>query len=230
QGVENLTLVNLAGLGTASVTGEVEYDVTDHCQGGGTVSVTVRDDVGWKEECEFDVVLSNSSPEFSLFDTWRALAGYTMGLKVSATDPDGDEVTGIELDGFWYEPDSLQPPTNPPSFDGGNPGFFTWAPDESETGNWICSFTAADACGAVSTHQLSIQVGMPYCGDCTGEGELNLADVIYLLSDLFKGGPPPDPVCRGDANCSGYRDVGDVVVLINYLFKYGQAPCFECCP
>jgi hypothetical protein len=139
-------------------------------------------------------------------------------------------VTGIEFDGFWYEPDSLQPPTNAPSFDGGNPGFFSWAPTETETGTWIASFSATDPCGAVSTHQLSIQVGIPYCGDCTGEGEINLGDVIYLLADLFRDGPPPDPVCKGDANCSGYRDVGDVVVLINYLFKYGQAPCFECCP
>ena len=230
QGVENVTLVNLAGLGSASLTGEVEYDVSDHCQGGGTVTVTVWDDIGWKEECEFDVVLSNSPPEFSLFDTWRALTGYTMGLWVSATDPEGDEVAGIELDAFWDEDDSLRPPVNPPYFDGGNPGSFSWAPTETETGTWIASFSASDPCGAMDNHQLSIEVGTLYCGDCNSDGEINLADVVYLIADLFKDGPPPDPVCKADANCSGYRDVGDVVVLINYLFKYGQAPCFECCP
>jgi hypothetical protein len=230
EGVENVTLVNLAGLGSASVTGEVEYDVSDHCQGGGTVTVAIRDDVGWKEECEFDVVLSNSPPEFSLFHAWRALVGYTMGLRVSATDPDGDAVTEIELDGFWYEPDSLQPPVNPPTFDGGNPGLFSWAPTETETGTWVASFSATDPCGAVEKHRLSIEVGQLYCGDCNSDGEVDLADVVYLIADLFKGGPPPDPTCRGDGNCSGYRDVGDVVVLLNYLFKYGQAPCFECCP
>ncbi|UCB52571.1 MAG: dockerin type I repeat-containing protein [Candidatus Zixiibacteriota bacterium] len=230
QGVENVTLVNLAGLGSASVTGQVEYDVTDHCQGGGLVTVTVLDDVGWTEKCEFDVVLSNSPPEFSLFDTWRALTGYTMGLQVSVTDPNGDEVAGIELDGFWYEPDSLQSPINPPSFDGGNPALLTWVPDQSETGNWICSFTAADACGAEDTHLLTIQVGTPFCGDCTGEGDINLGDVVCLISYLYRQGPPPDPLCMGDANGDGSRDVGDVVLLINYLFKSSFAPCFCCCP
>jgi hypothetical protein len=229
-GVENVTLVNLAGLGSASVTGEVEYDVSDHCQAGGTVTVAIRDDVGWKQECEFDVALSNSPPEFSLFHTWRALVGYTMGLWVSATDPDGDAVTEIELDAFWCEDDSLQPPVNPPTFDGENPGLFTWAPTGTETGTWIALFTASDPCGASYTRDISIEVGTLYCGDCNSDGEINLADVVYLIADLFKGGPPPDPVCKADANCSGYRDVGDVVVLINYLFKYGQAPCFECCP
>ncbi|UCB52573.1 MAG: hypothetical protein JSV10_00295, partial [Candidatus Zixiibacteriota bacterium] len=110
------------------VTGRIQYTVQDHCQDGGTFTMTAWDDMGLTGECELDVVLSNSPPEFSLFDNWRALAGYTMGLRVSATDPDGDAVTGIELDGFWYEPDSLQPPVNPPSFDGGNPGLFSWAP------------------------------------------------------------------------------------------------------
>ena len=222
--------MNLAGLGSASVTGEVEYDVTDHCRSGGTVTITVSDDVGWKEECEFDVVLSNTPPEFSLFDTWRALAGYTMGLQVSVSDPDGDEVTGIELDGFWYEPDSLQPPINPPSFDPGNPALLTWVPDESEAGNWLCSFTAADACGEENTHLLTIQVGSSSCGDCTGEGEISLGDVVCLIGYLYKEGPPPDPLCQGDTNGDGSRDVGDVVLLINYLFRSSFAPCFDCCP
>ena len=229
QGVENVGLVNLAGLGTASVTGEVEYDVTDHCRSGGTVTITVSDDVGWTEECEFDVVLSNSPPEFSLFDTWRAIAGYTMVLQVSADDPDDDPVA-IELEGFWYEPDSLRSPINPPSFDGGNPALFTWGPDESETGNWICSFTAVDACGAVDTHLLTIQVGMPFCGDCTGDGDINVGDVVCLINYLYRQGTPPEPLCRGDASGNGSIDVGDVVLLINYLFKGSFGPSFDCCP
>jgi hypothetical protein len=229
QGVENVH-VWAFGFGTPHVSGWVEYDVTDHCQSGGVITITCIDDKGLRGDCGFSVVLSSASPEFNLLDAWRALAGYTMGLPVSATDPDGNPVSGIDLDGFWYEPDSLQPPVNPPSFDGGNPGFFSWAPEETEIGTWIASFSAADSCGSAGTHRLTIEVGPLYCGDCNADGEINLADVVYLIADLFKGGPPPDPVCKADANCSGYRDVGDVVVLINYLFKLGQAPCFECCP
>jgi hypothetical protein len=227
-GVENVTVVLYGSLPAYSVEGHVEYDVVDTCQSGGTVTIIGQSNNGTAYH-EFTIHLPNDPPYLTLPDTWRALAGYTMGLQVSADDPDGDPAE-IELEGFWHEPDSLQPPTNPPSFDGGNPGFFSWAPTGTETGTWIASFSATDACGAVETHQLSIEVGTLYCGDCNADGEINLADVVYLISDLFKGGPPPDPVCRGDANCGGFRDVGDVVVLINYLFKYGQAPCFECCP
>ena len=230
QGVENVRLINVVGLGTPDVTGDVQYDVTDHCQSGGVVTITCTDNKGLQGACQFSIVLSSDSPEFSLSDSWRALSGYTMGLNVSATDPDGNPVTGIDLDGFWYEPDSLQPPVNPPSFDGGNPGFFSWAPEETEMGSWIASFSAIDSCGSVGTHLLSIEVGPLYCGDCTGGGAIDLADVVYLVGYLYKEGSPPDPQCRGDANCDGVADVGDLVALVNYLFKYGQAPCFECCP
>ena len=229
-GVESVTLVNLAGLGSASVTGEVEYDVVDHCQGGGTVTLTVWDDIGWKEECEFDVVLSISPPSVDLPDTWRALTGYTMILNVPASDADGNEVEVTNLNAFWYEPDSLRPPINAPSFEPGNPALLTWMPDESEAGNWLCSFTAADACGEENTHLLTIQVGTSLCGDCTGEGNIDLADVICLIGYLYKEGLPPDPLCLGDTNCDGSRDVGDVVLLINYLFRSSFAPCFDCCP
>jgi hypothetical protein len=230
SGVENASVFYTSPVPAEYVAGYVEYDVVDHCQAGGTMTLIAYDEYGASGDCEFDVILTNSAPAISLPPTWRALAGYTMNLPVSAIDPDGDAVTEIELDGFWYDPDSLQPPVNPPSFDGGNPGLFSWAPTETETGTWIALFTATDACDDSYSRDISIEVGTLYCGDCNADGEINLADVVYLVADLFKDGPPPDPTCRGDSNCSGVRDVGDVVVLINYLFKYGQAPCFECCP
>jgi hypothetical protein len=230
SGVENVNIVFTHPPPAEYVDGYVSYDVVDHCEGGGTMTLDAWDEYAASDSCDFEIYLDNDPPAVNLSPTWRALVDYTMGLLVSATDPEGDEVTGIELDGFWYEPDSLQPPVNPPSFDGGNPGLFSWAPTETETGVWMALFTATDACGDSYTRELSIEVGTLYCGDCNGDGAINLADVVFLIADLFKGGPPPDPVCKADANCSGYRDVGDVVVLINYLFKYGQAPCFECCP
>jgi hypothetical protein len=229
EGLENATVVLSRAAPGEVVVGHVEYDITDHCLAGGRVRVTALNDVGESTTDDFNVALANNPPEFYRLDTWRAIAGYTMGLRVSAGDPDDDPVA-IEWEAFWYEPDSLQPPINPPSFDGGNPGLFSWAPTATETGTWIAQFTATDACGAAYTRDISIEVGTLYCGDCNNDGEINLADVVYLIADLFKDGPPPDPICKGDGNCSGVRDVGDIVVLINYLFKYGLAPCFECCP
>jgi hypothetical protein len=227
-GVENVTVYLWGSLPAYSIEGHVEYDVVDTCQSGGTVTIIGESNNGTAYH-QFTIHLPNEPPYFTLPDGWRALTDHTMGLLVPASDPDEDSLT-IELEGFWYEPDSLQAPVNPPSFEGGNPGLFNWAPTETETGNWIASFSATDSCGSVGTHRLSIEVGPLYCGDCTGGGAIDLADAVYLVGYLYKEGLPPEPPCRGDANCDGVADIGDLVALVNYLFKYGTAPCFECCP
>jgi len=228
EGVENVEVVNVFDPGTPVVTGQVAYDVTDSCQTGGYIQVTVGDnyDRFWTDW--FNVVI-NDPPHLNLPDTWRALADYTMGMWVSASDPDNDSMVAVELDALWYEPDSLQPPTNPPSYDGGNPGLFTWVPEEADTGIWIGSFSATDFCGEVDTHQVAIEVGMLFCGDCTEDTSIDLGDVVYLINYLFKEGTSPDPLCRGDGNCDGVVEIGDVIALINYIYKSGPAPCFECC-
>jgi hypothetical protein len=212
------------------VQGVVVYDIADHCQSGGIITVTAWDNLGQQCNCYFEVVLTNDPPTLSLPESWFALSGYTMILKVPADDANGDAITGTDLVAMWFQADSLQVPTNPPSFDGGNPGTFTWAPAAADTGTWICLFSATDECGDSYARQMSIEVGVPFCGDCTNEGEISVSDVVCLRSYLFRNGLPPDPLCKGDANCNGEVDAGDMVYLINYFFRYGPAPCFECCP
>jgi hypothetical protein len=57
-----------------------------------------------------------------------------------------------------------------------------------------------------------------------GDGSLTVADVVYLVNYLFKGGPIPKPYEAGEANCDGKITVSDVVYLVNYLFKGGPKP------
>ncbi len=61
-------------------------------------------------------------------------------------------------------------------------------------------------------------------GDADGDGMIDIADVIYLLNYLYKGGSAPDPLERGDANEDGVVDLADAVYLINYLFRQGPPP------
>ena len=231
SGVTNVHLVYTVPPPAAVVEGYVEYEVSDHCQPGGSITLTGWDDQGQPWDCDFEVTLVNDPPYFSLPSSWTALAGYTMILKVpAAADQNGDSVSAVELDAFWFEPDSLQAPTNPRTYNPGDPGFFTWVPEEADTGTWISSFSATDACGALASRQAAILVGMPFCGDCTGEGRVDVSDVVYLIGYLFKAGPAPDPLCKGDVTCDGTVEAGDLVYLINYFFRFGPAPCFECCP
>jgi len=62
-----------------------------------------------------------------------------------------------------------------------------------------------------------------YClkGDANGDTSLDVADVFYMINDLFAGGPPS--VCP-DVNATGVFDVAEVFYMINYLFAGGPAP------
>jgi len=62
-------------------------------------------------------------------------------------------------------------------------------------------------------------------GDANNDGTIDLGDVVYLVSYLYKAGPAPEIIESGDCNCDGPIDVGDVVYLVNYLFRSGPMPC-----
>jgi hypothetical protein len=62
-------------------------------------------------------------------------------------------------------------------------------------------------------------------GDVTGEGSIDIADVIFLINYLYVGGPAPDPLMTGDPNCDGAVDIEDVIYILNYLFIQGPSPC-----
>jgi hypothetical protein len=62
-------------------------------------------------------------------------------------------------------------------------------------------------------------------GDPNSDGVINVADIIYLVNYLFKGGPLPMPILEsGDSNCDGKVNVADIVYLVAYLFKGGPKP------
>lgn len=66
------------------------------------------------------------------------------------------------------------------------------------------------------------------CGDANHDTNVNISDVVYIVSYLFKGGPPPNPMAAGNVNCDASVTISDVVFLVNYLFKAGHVPCYSC--
>ena len=62
------------------------------------------------------------------------------------------------------------------------------------------------------------------CGDANADGYANVADAVYLISYIFRGGPPPASLWAADVNGDGFANVGDAVYLINYIFRGGPAP------
>jgi len=65
-------------------------------------------------------------------------------------------------------------------------------------------------------------------GDPTMDGVIDMADVLFLINYLYKGGPAPDPPETGDVTCDGEVNIEDVIFLINYLYRGGPAPPASC--
>jgi len=62
------------------------------------------------------------------------------------------------------------------------------------------------------------------CGDCDGNGLVNILDITFLIAYLYMGGDPPANPASADVNSSGTINILDIAVLINYLYKGGPPP------
>jgi hypothetical protein len=58
------------------------------------------------------------------------------------------------------------------------------------------------------------------------DGPVTLADITYLISYVFRGGDPPNPIESGNTNASidGKITLSDVAHLIAYVFIDGSEP------
>jgi len=73
-------------------------------------------------------------------------------------------------------------------------------------------------------------------GDCTGDGQIGPADVVYLVSYVLRqSGEPPqkDLTCpvvnRGDFDCDGTVNIADIVKSVNYVYRSpAPGPCDPC--
>ncbi len=77
-------------------------------------------------------------------------------------------------------------------------------------------------CGGNSPSAFIAKFAALTSGDANGDGQVTVADVFYLINNLFAGGPAP--IGPADANGDGQVTVADVFYLINFLFAGGPAP------
>ena len=68
--------------------------------------------------------------------------------------------------------------------------------------------------------------GIPaQCGDLNGDYLVDLGDLLYIVSYLYKGGDAPVcPIERGDVTSDGIIDLGDLLAIVSYLYKGGDEP------
>ena len=190
------------------------------CQAGSyTVGFVAKDNTSLADTVLVKVTVidaGNHRPKLASISDKVAAAGDLLSFTVSATDPD---CTIPQL-----LADSL--PRNAVFHDSANGrGLFRFTPDSTQIDStYSVIFIASDGSLADSA-RVRISVIAYVRGDANRDGRVTVADVVYLVSYLFKGGPAPVPPGAGDANHDGLVTVGDCVYLINYLFKGGPPPC-----
>lgn len=89
-------------------------------------------------------------------------------------------------------------------------------------------YVAGDYMLTVIKYSQSGPSGSYVDGDASGDGFVNITDVVYLINYIFVDGPAPNPIAAGDADCSGTVNISDGVYLIAYIFSDSPAPGAAC--
>jgi hypothetical protein len=143
--------------------------------------------------------------------------GEEYAYKSSTTDPDEDSLYYL----FNWGDDTYSEWLGPYSSGDTTEATHSW----TDSGTYELKVIAKDKNGVFSEWSDPLLVDIRVLrGDTNGNGVIDLGDVVYLITYLYKNGPAPNPLLAGDANCSGEVDLGDVVYLITYLYKGGPPP------
>ena len=106
---------------------------------------------------------------------------------------------------------------------------FGGASESDSYGMPVSSGAQPSAIGLSESENYAAGAGYVYAasikrGDANGDGIVNVGDIVYLVSYLYKAGPEPTPEEAGDVNLDGIINVGDIVYLVSYLYKGGPPP------
>lgn len=71
----------------------------------------------------------------------------------------------------------------------------------------------------------SIEIQNCARADCDCSGDIDIADLVYLVDFMFTGGPEPDPYQTGNIDGIGvFIDIADLVYLVDFMFNGGPPP------
>ncbi len=101
----------------------------------------------------------------------------------------------------------------------------TIAGGPTEVGDFGLDIVVADASvpPLADTAQFTLHIAF-LCGDINNDHTINVADAVYVISYVFRGGPPPLPPEAGDVNSDTQINIADAVYLISYVFRGGPPP------
>ncbi|MFH2037726.1 MAG: dockerin type I repeat-containing protein [Candidatus Zixiibacteriota bacterium] len=104
---------------------------------------------------------------------------------------------------------------------------WSWTPTLEDIGNHrviVKGYGEGDPNLAIDRNFFEVEVLRPLCGDVQFDGQVNILDITYLITYLYKDGTKPEIIEVSDVNSSGDTNILDITYLINFLYKGGPDP------
>ncbi|MEW5994499.1 MAG: MXAN_6640 family putative metalloprotease [Candidatus Zixiibacteriota bacterium] len=152
-------------------------------------------------ERDFEYQVINTSPLYDVFDVsfWDDSGWVTPDTIDKAIEPGGDSIFAV----------AVHPPQGTPL--GTSSTLYFAVRSRNDT-----MVTDSQSVAAVTVLQR---------GDIDFSGQINVADITYLVAYLFCGGPAPVPlVPAGDFDCQDSVNIADLTALVDYIFGGGGPP------
>lgn len=164
------------------------------------------------------VEAGNQAPVFTtdLPDTIVTVVDFLHVDVLKAEDPEGGACT--------FSIDNTVPYAT--FVDSGNgTASFTFIPNLTQNGtSYTVNFTVTDAIGGSNFMTATYRVILTLRGDANADNQLNLMDVLFVLSYLYKDGNTPVSLDAADANYDTSINLLDAIYLLNYFYKEGPPP------
>ena len=203
---------------------------------------------------ELDDIITSMANGFRVHSStgvqWDHLTGSNTGLLGTTEFPDGFQMSYASIDGIGADTIGLMAAGSnglgmPPGFDEIVMTLEIGPISDAYAGGQICLDSSwippqdIWTWGAGSGERRIPGWGGPYCFDISNDlpclnpirgdvdysdGGIDISDLVYLVSYMFSGGPPPPCFEEADMNATGGVDISDLIYLVDYMFSGGPAP------
>jgi hypothetical protein len=207
-----------------SVTGYYSLEAPADCEvTQQDITVTVYDFVCLSNSYDFAVIWTNNDPVITDCPTnsGKVKVGQVYDYPFWASDQDGCDTRVFNVMAVGSEPVG--------GYQIELEGYFSFTPEAADDGqSFDFEVEVVDPCDGADYCQFTVEVNVPICGDVNNDGAANITDAVHIISYIFSGGPPPNPLFVGDVNCDGITNISDPIYIIAYIFAGSIYPCQAC--
>lgn len=210
-----------AGSVSVSASGQVTYSpLPSEVSSTVTVTVIASEPDGPSSSCVTDITIINTAPSLNCPPDLIVSPGeQNSSFTPSLSDPDF-------CDAHVYSISSVTPPPIGVMSINQNSGVVTYSSDAAEpleTAYTVCISVSDGLASGECCLTVTVTEGCcSLAGDSNGDGQVNIADVIFMIHWIFHGGPGPECQDAADYDADGELNIGDIIGPLEYIFRNGR--------